>query len=63
MSVGVVCMGEAVAYRVEEVYTALSDKCCGYRILIYVRSCSALDVAKLLGHQGQAKFYSSPEDE
>ena len=45
MSVGVVCMDEAVAYRVEEVYTVLSDECCGYRILIYVRSCSALDVA------------------
>jgi len=48
MSVGVVCMDEVVAYRVEEAHRVLSDKCCGYRVLIYVRSRSALDATELL---------------
>lgn len=63
MSVGVVCMDEAVAYRVEGAHRILSDECCGYRVLIYVRSRSALDIAKLLRYQGQAEFNGSPEQE
>lgn len=63
MSVGVVCMGEAVAYRVEEAHRVLSDECCGYRVLVYVGSRSALDATKLLRYQGQAEFNGSPEQE
>jgi alkylhydroperoxidase family enzyme len=56
-------MGEVVAYRVEEAHGVLSDQCCGYCVVIYVRSSSALDIAKLLRYQGQAEFNGSPEQE